>query len=125
MPLPSTLVMALKAFGARVRRDAIVYALCAICAVVALTLAIWSSVQALIPLVGPVYAPLVVAGFFVLVIVSSVVWLQFANSHHKATAPMPFGTSEPTRRQAQFAQIAMIVEAMMLGYALSRRSNRR
>lgn len=125
MSLPSSVILSLKGLATRIRRDVIVYALCAVCAVVALSLAIWSSVLALIPLVGTVYAPLVVAGFFVLVIVSSIVWLQFANARRKTTTAAPFGLADPTHRQAQFSQIAMIVEAVMLGYALSRRSNRR
>jgi hypothetical protein len=125
MYMPTSLIVSLKGLAARIRRDVAVYAVCAVCGMVALSLAVWSSVLALVPLVGAVYAPLIVAGFFVLVILLSIGWLQIAKSHRKATTATPFGLSEPTHRQAQFAQVAMIVEAMMLGYALSRRSNRR
>lgn len=113
--------------GARIRRDAIGYSICAICAVFAVILSTWASVLALLPVVGPVYAQLIVAGFFVLVILSTVLWLQLANGKRRqpaatAAAPLPFGAQDTgQQRQAQFAQLAMIVEAVLLGYSLSRR----
>jgi hypothetical protein len=119
------ITMAVQGIAARVRRDAIGYGICAICAVAALILAIWASVLALLPVVGPVYAQLIVAGFFVLVILSTLLWLQLARSRPRqsaaAAAPQALGAQDNPQRQAQFAQIAMIVEAVLLGYSLSRR----
>ncbi|MGH6739989.1 MAG: hypothetical protein ACREDY_13335 [Bradyrhizobium sp.] len=78
---------------------------------------------ALVPLVGAVYAQLIVAGFFVLVMAAALLWQQFARPRAKPAkaAPMAFGAQDNPQRQTQFAQIAMIVEAVMLGYSLSRR----
>ena len=109
--------------GARVRRDVICYGICAICAVSAQVLVIWALVLVLLPVVGEVYAPLIVAAIFVLIITLIVLWLQIAHSRRRATVAMPlaFGAQDNVQRQAQFVQIAMIVEAMLIGYALSRR----
>ncbi len=59
------ITLAFQGIGARLRRDAIGYGICAICAIAALILATWASVLALLPVVGAVYAQLIVAGFFV------------------------------------------------------------
>jgi hypothetical protein len=110
---------------ARVVREAIGYGICAVSAIAILILATWASVLALLPVVGPVYAQLIVAGFFALVIGSTLLWLQVARARPRpqaaATAPPAFGAAGNSQRQVQFAQIAMIVEAVMLGYSMSRR----
>lgn len=109
---------------ARVVREAIGYGICAISAIAILILATWASVLALLPVVGPVYAQLIVAGFFGLVIGSTLLWLQLARARPRpqaATTPPAFGAANGSQRQVQFAQIAMIVEAVMLGYSMSRR----
>jgi hypothetical protein len=63
---------------------------------------------------------------FVLVILATLLWLQIARSRQQAATPTLLGIKAGgSQRQAQFAQIAMIVEAVLLGYSLSRRSNRR
>ena len=77
--------------------------------------------MALIPLVGAVYAQLIVAGVFCP-----------GHRHHDALAATlrPASRSvacrsarrpKPHAGQAQFAQIAMIIEAVMLGYSMSKR----
>jgi hypothetical protein len=123
MGLQDKVSMAVQDLVARMRRDAIAYSICAICGIAALVLAIWASVLALIPLVGLVYAPLVVAGFFALVIILTMLWLQRAHARPSTPSAMPFAgvQGDTTQRQAQFAQIAMIVEAVLLGYSMSRR----
>jgi hypothetical protein len=126
MGLRETVATAAHGVVARLRRNAITVAICALCAVAAFMLATWASVLALIPLVGEVYAPLTVAGVFVLVILATLLWLQIARSRQQAATPTLLGIKAGgSQRQAQFAQIAMIVEAVLLGYSLSRRSNRR
>lgn len=109
---------------AKLRRDLIAYALCGICAVVAIVMAISASILALEPEVGAVYARLIVAGAFLFVALVAVLVARRAGHHAAAARPAPFGlgASEP---RSQFAQMAMIVEAVMLGYAMSKRSNRR
>jgi len=115
----------------RVRRDVIGYGICTVCAVAILILATWAAVLALIPPVGAVYAPLIVAGGYLLIILITILWLQIANGRKPqpaatATAP-PFTVSsnaDTVQRQAQFAQVAMIIEALMLGFSLSRRFDR-
>ena len=113
-----------RSIGARVRRDAIAYLVCAICALTAFALATWASVLALIPAVGTVYALLSVAGGFLLIVAATMLWLQYAK-HHQRAAASPLGLNgQPaatTQRQLQFAQLAMIVEAVMLGYSMARR----
>ena len=107
-------------------RNAIGYSICAVCAVAVLILATSASIVALIPAVGTVYALLIVAGVFLLVIAGTMLWLQYAGQPKRATAPraVPVGaTAEAAagKQSAQFAQIAMIIEAVMLGYSLSRK----
>jgi threonine/homoserine/homoserine lactone efflux protein len=112
----------------RVRRDAIGYAVVAVSGIAILILATWAAVLSLIPVVGAVYAPLIVAGIFVLVIVATMIWLQMANAPRQPraqpAAASPLNVSaDPAQaqRQAQFAQVAMIIEAVMLGYSMSRK----
>ena len=112
----------------RLVREAIVYGLCAVCALVVIILAIQASVLALEPLVGVVYARLIVAAVFALIAVGAVLWLKFAQPSppRRATAPQKAAArAEAAQQDAPYPQIAMIVEAMMLGYSLSRRPERR
>jgi len=113
----------------RVRRDAIGYGICAVCAIAVVILATWAAVLALVPVVGVVYAPLIVAGGYVLIILVTMLWLQMANGRKPepaATAPLHASANpDTTQRQAQFAQVAMIIEALMLGFSMSRRFDRR
>ncbi len=121
MGIQDTIALYLRGVGSRVRRDVIAYAICAVCAVAVLILATWASIAALLPAVGAVYAPLVVAGAYALVAVLTIVWLQWAKSRSTGAA-MPLASGiNATHRQAQFAQLAMIVEAVLLGYSMSRR----
>lgn len=119
MGLQDTVALYLRGTVARIRRDVIAYAICAVCAVAVVILSTWASVLALLPVVGAVYAPLIVAGAYALIAVMTIVWLQRANSRG-AAAPMLSAVNTPPR-QAQFAQIAMIIEAVLLGYSMSRR----
>ena len=82
-----------------------------------------AAVMALIPLVGAIYAQLIVAGVFLLVIVGTMVWLQRPARQAAAQRAVPVGaaSTDGNQRTAQFAQIAMIIEAVMLGYSMSRR----
>ena len=112
----------------RIRRNAIAYGICAISAVAILILATWAAVLSLIPVVGPVYAPLIVAGGYIVIILITMLWLQLANGRKPQPTATPLNVSsntETVQRQAQFAQVAMIVEALMLGFSLSRRFDRR
>ena len=77
--------------------------------------------MALIPLVGAVYAQLIVAGVFLLVIVVTMIWLQRPAREPARAVPVGATAEAATRSQTQFAQIAMIIEAVMLGYSMSRR----
>jgi threonine/homoserine/homoserine lactone efflux protein len=127
MSLQAAVSHAISGVVDRVRRDAIAYAIVAVCGIVVLILATWAAVLSLIPLVGAVYAPLIVAGIFVLVIVATMIWLQMANAPRQpraqpAASPLHV-SADPmqAQRQAQFAQIAMIIEAVMLGYSMSRK----
>ncbi len=112
--------------AARLRRDAIAYALCGLCALAAVVMATSASIIALEPEVGAVYARLIVAGAFVLIALAILLAVRFAKARPDSAArasAAPLGARSQTR--PQFAQIAMIVEAVMLGYSLSRRSDRR
>jgi hypothetical protein len=86
-----------------------------------LILATGAAVMALIPLVGAVYAQLIVASVFLLVIVITMLWLQRPAREPVPRVPVGAAAEATTRSQAQFAQIAMIIEAVMLGYSMSRR----
>jgi hypothetical protein len=126
MRLPEIVWTTLSGVTARLRRDAIAYGVCALCAVVAVVLAISASVLALEPLVGMVYARLIVAAAFVLIAVGAIVWLKFANTQ---PAPRAAVRTRPVRTRTETAEmntppqdkLAMIVEAVMLGYSMSRR----
>lgn len=115
--------MAMGGVAARLRRDATGYAVCAVCALTAIVLMVWASVLALEPSAGAVYARLIVGGVFAAIAIAIVIALRLA---HQPRQPATAGLHADTAaaRSAQFAQLAMIVEAVMLGYALSRRSDR-
>jgi hypothetical protein len=112
----------------KIRRQTTLYGLCALFAVGALVLATMAAVLALEPHVGFVYARLIVAGAYALAV--GIVILMIRHSGGKHQPVMKFEAEaraniDPPQATAQFSQIAMIVEAVMLGYALSRRSDRR
>lgn len=131
MRLPDIVTAALNGAAAKLKRDAIAIAIMAVGAVGALIMLTGASVLWLEPQVGMVYARLIVAAFFALMVVAAILWMQSARSraHASGTPPLRASTSaagpDPLQKQVQFAQIAMIIEAVMLGYSLSRRSDRR
>ena len=59
-----------------VRRSAIAYSICALCGIAILILGTCAAVMALVPVVGAVYAQLIVAAVFLMVIVVTMIWLQ-------------------------------------------------
>ena len=124
MNLRDAVGLTFRDLGARMRRDAIAYLICVACALSAFTLATWASILALTPLVGAIYALLIVAGVFLLIIAGTMLWLRSAKSQPRASAApfaMPGQPAEAMQRQMQFAQLAMIVEAVLLGYSMSRK----
>jgi hypothetical protein len=107
---------------ARLRRNAILYSLCAFCAVAAVVFAASASVLALEPHVGVVYARLILAGAFAIVVLGIVFALWLSSQPAAAAPQMPLQAQAQTaQRTAQFAQLAMIVEAVLLGYSMARR----
>jgi hypothetical protein len=114
--------VAFRRMGVRLRRNVIAYAVCTVCGVAVLVLATWAGVLALLPIAGPVYAQLIVAGAYLLAALATVAWLQRVKSRAPAVVPMTFGVMP--QQQHQFAQVAMIVEAVLLGYMLSRKTRR-
>jgi uncharacterized membrane protein (DUF485 family) len=121
MGLQDMVSHAVRGFVQRAQRSAIAYSICALCGLAVLILATGAAVMALIPVVGAVYAQLIVAGVFLLVIVITMLWLQRAAREPVRRVPVGAAAEATTRSQAQFAQIAMIIEAVMLGYSMSRR----
>ena len=122
MRLPEIVSTTLSGVTARLRRDAIGYAVCAVCAVAATTMATSASILALEPLVGVVYARLIVAGAFVAIAAATIAWLKFANAQPAAPAAAK-NRSDTAQTSTPQDKIAMIVEAAMLGYSMSRRSD--
>ena len=125
MSLQTAMTHALQGVTGRIKRNAIGYSVCAVCAVAVVVLATGAGVLALVPLVGSVYALLIAAGVYLAVIVATMIWLQSATPRSAARVA-PIGAvgvtaDATTQRQMQFAQIAMIIEAVMLGYSLSRK----
>ena len=105
-----------------VRRSAIAYSICALCGIAILILGTCAAVMALIPVVGAVYAQLIVAAVFLMVIVVTMIWLQRPARQAAAPRAVPSNAgAEIPQRQAQIAQLAMIIEALMLGYSMSKR----
>lgn len=110
---------------AKLQRDSILWAACAFCAVAAIVMATSASILALEPLVGSVYARLIVAGVFALIVVVIVLSVRLARPpQHARPAVTVDAHIEAAPRNVQFAQIAMIIEAVMLGYSLSRKDRR-
>jgi threonine/homoserine/homoserine lactone efflux protein len=111
----------------KVRRSAIAYGVCAVCAMAALVLLTVAGVVALIPLTSTIYALLIAACFYLLVVAGVLLWMHQPNAGHPAAPPHVVSSGAETipesllQRQAQFAQIAMLVEAVALGYSLSRK----
>ena len=121
MGIQDTVGRVVRGFLDKLRRNVVGYAICALCGVAVLILATGAAVMALIPLVGAVYAQLIVAGVFLAVIAGAMLWLQRSTREPPQTVPVGAIPDAAARSQAQFAQIAMIIEAVMLGYAMSRR----
>jgi len=121
MSLQDTVSRAVRGFVRKAQRSAIAYSICALCGLAVLILATGAAVMALIPVVGAVYAQLIVAGVFLLVIVITMLWLQRPAPEPARAVPVGATAEAATRSQAQFAQIAMIIEAVMLGYSMSRK----
>jgi len=118
---PPAVTQAVRGFVWKAQRSALAYAICALCGLAVLILATGAAVMALIPAVGAVYAQLIVAGVFLLVIVITMLWLQRPAREPVPAVPVGARAEAATRSQTQFAQIAMIIEAVMLGYSMSRR----
>ena len=121
MSIQATVMHAVRGFLDSVKRSAIAYSICALCGLAMLILATGAAVMALIPLVGAVYAQLIVAGVFLAGDRRDAVLAAAPGARAGAR-----GAGRRDRRgrrsgQAQFAQIAMIIEALMLGYSMSRR----
>jgi hypothetical protein len=121
MSLQGTVTNRVRSFLQKAQRSAIAYSVCALCGLAVLILATGAAVMALIPLVGVVYAQLIVAGFFLLIIVITMFWLQRPAPEPVQHVAVGAAAETAARSQAQFAQIAMIIEAMMPGYSMSRR----
>ncbi len=122
---------AAKVAGATVKlkRNAILYAVCAFFGIAAVIYAASASVLALEPEVGAVYARLILAGAFAFVVLAILLGMWLARpSSTPAPARMPLqaelhaeAQAQAAQRSAQFAQLAMIIEAAMLGYSMARR----
>ena len=120
MSLQDTVSHAVRGFVQKIARSAIAYTICAFCGVAIIILATGAAVMALIPVVGAVYAQLIIAGVFLAVIVTTMFWMQ--RLAREPVRRVPVGAAADTiQRQAQFAQIAMIIEAVMLGYSMARK----
>lgn len=107
----------------KVRRNAILYSLAGLCTIAAIVFAASASVLALEPLVGVVYARLILAGVFAAVVaaIALALWLS-ARPAPVAAQAVPLHTqAQAAQRSAQFAQLAMIVEAVLLGYSMARK----
>jgi hypothetical protein len=111
--------------ASNLRRTAILYAICAFCAVSAIVFAASASLIALELVVGVVYARLILAGVFALIAAAMVLTVWALNRPAvKPAAPLPLhaqAQAQTEQRSAQFAQLAMIVEAVMLGYSMARK----
>jgi hypothetical protein len=123
MRLNDILRMAFNGVGAKLRRDAICYALIAFCALGMIVFAASASVLALEPMVGMVYARLILAGFFAFALVATALTLWAMRRPASASGAQMHlhAQAQTAQRSAQFAQLAMIVEALLLGYSMARR----
>jgi predicted lipid-binding transport protein (Tim44 family) len=120
MNIQATVMNAVRGYLESAKRSAIAYSICALCGLAVLILATGAGVMALIPLVGAIYAQLIVAGVFLAVIAATLLWVQRSARPDRPARPVQ-ATAETAPSQVQFAQIAMILEALMLGYSMSRR----
>jgi hypothetical protein len=128
MNLSDLVTRAANGAAAKIRRQTVLYGLCALFAVAAMVLATMAAVLALEPHVGFVYARLIVAGAYAVAALIVVLMIRHARTRHQPVMKFEAearASVEPPQPAAHFSQIAMIVEAVMLGYALSRRSDRR
>ena len=121
MSIQDSVTQAVRGFVRKAQRSTIAYGVCAVCGLAVLVLATGAAVMALIPVVGAVYAQLIVAGVFLLVIVITMFWLHRPAREPVRAVPVGATAEAAARGQAQFAQIAMIIEAVMLGYSMSRK----
>src|SRR5882762_4579715 len=112
MSLQATVTNAVRGVLNSAKRSAIAYSICALCGFAVLILATGAAVMSLIPVVGAVYAQLIVAGVFLLVIVITMLWLQRPAREPVHAVPVGATSEAATRSQAQFAQIVMIIEAV-------------
>lgn len=108
---------------AKLRRNAILYSIGAFCAVAAIVVAASAAILALEPEVGVVYARLIVAAAFAMAAGAMVlaVWLASRPRQPAAAPASLYARAQTAQRSAQFAQLAMIVEAVLLGYSMARR----
>lgn len=102
----------------RLLRRAFVMAVIAVCAVVALYHFTIAGTIALTGHYGDLYARLIIGGIYTAVALISfvILWAMRAKSAHHGGAP---ALSSP-----RGAQLIMLVEAVMLGYALARKGER-
>src|SRR5262249_24618187 len=77
----------------KIRRNAIGYAVCAICGLAVLVLATSAGVMALIPLVGAVYAQLIAAAVFIVIILGTLLWLQRTTAPATKPVHTPFNSA--------------------------------
>jgi hypothetical protein len=108
---------------AKLRRNAVLYAILAFCAAAAVIIAASAAILALEPEVGTVYARLIVSAVFATVggSIALAAWLA-GRSTKPVVAPASLHAQAQTmQRTTQFAQLAMIVEAVLLGYSMARR----
>jgi len=107
---------------ARYVRRAILFAVLGACAVVALCYANAAASLALAQLYGPLNAYLIMAGgYAVAALIAYAVF--YATRHRPATAQPVAGTPEAGLLSSpRNMQIAMMIEAVMLGYSLARKS---
>jgi hypothetical protein len=131
MRLQEIVGLAFNGAAAKLRRDVMLYGLCGLCALAAIVMATSASVLALEPQVGAIYARLIVAGVFLLGAIVALLTMRQARSAVRLDAQARVQgldariDASASTRNAQFAQVAMIIEAVLLGWSLSRRSDRR
>src|SRR5476651_2473566 len=102
MSIQDSVTQAVHGFVQRAQRSAIAYSVCALCGLAVLVLATGAAVMALIPVVGAIYAQLIVAGVFLLVIVITMLWLQRPAREPVRAVPVGATAEAATRSQMQF-----------------------
>jgi len=107
----------------RARRLAIGYGICAACALLALIELVRAAAAALEPHVGAVFANLILAGSFALaaLIAYLVVQSRPKPARAEAAASPLAGLAGSGQRLPPEITLAMLVEAVMIGYSLARR----